>query len=358
MNGIAERQTEELLRQSEERFRRLVEVMPVAVYVCDTSGRIQSYNKRAVELWGRAPKPGGTAQRYCGSLRLYSPEGKLVPHEDSLMAEVLRTGIEARDLEVTIERPDGTRITVLVNIVPLRNSEGELIGAMNCFQDITDRKRSEEALHMLSCQLLRLGDEERRRLARELHDGTAQLLAGLCMSLSVVSESADIRDPRARAALAESDTLAHQCLRQIRTVSYLLHPPELDELGLEPALSLYIDGFTQRSGIRVDAEVSPDLRRLPQAVETTVFRVVQECLTNIHRHSGSNTARVRLIRGPSNLVLEVEDAGGGIRDNAPSGVGTASMRQRVQELNGRLKIDSHPGRTIVQATIPLQEFSA
>ena len=99
---------EEVLRQTNERFRRLVEVMPVAVYVCDASGIIQSYNKRAVELWGREPKPGDSAQRYCGSLRLYSPEGKLVPHQESKMAEVLRTGIEARDLEVVIERPDGS----------------------------------------------------------------------------------------------------------------------------------------------------------------------------------------------------------------------------------------------------------
>ena len=129
--------------------------MPVAVYVCDTSGIIQNYNNRAVELWGREPRLGDPAQRYCGSLRLYSPDGKLVPHEESKMAEVLRTGIEARDLEVVMERPDGSRITVLVNIVPLRNGDGELIGAMNCFQDITDRKRAEEALRR-SERLLRL----------------------------------------------------------------------------------------------------------------------------------------------------------------------------------------------------------
>jgi PAS domain S-box-containing protein len=134
------------LSESEQRFRRLVELMPVAVYVCDTSGIIQIYNHRAVELWGREPKSGSTAQRYCASLRLWSPEGELVPHENSKMAEVLRTGVQARDLEVVIERPDGSRITVLVNTAPLRNGKGELIGAMNCFQDITERKQAQDRL--------------------------------------------------------------------------------------------------------------------------------------------------------------------------------------------------------------------
>src|SRR5260370_41963835 len=130
---IERKRAEEVLRQSEERFRRLVELMPVAVYVCDTSGIIQSYNNRAVELWGREPKSEDSEQRYCGSWRLYSPDGKIVPYQESKMAEVLRTGIEARDLEVVIERPDRSRITALVTIVPLRDGDGELIGAMNCF---------------------------------------------------------------------------------------------------------------------------------------------------------------------------------------------------------------------------------
>jgi signal transduction histidine kinase len=178
------------------------------------------------------------------------------------------------------------------------------------------------------------------------------------MNLSVVSESADVLNPRAQTAMTEAVTLADKCLRELRTISYLLHPRELDELGLESALSRYIDGFVQRSGIQVEVEVSPDLGRLPQDVEMTAFRLVQECLTNIHRHSGSGTARLRLIRGPSNLVLQVEDAGHGIRGDAPSGVGIASMRERVQQLDGSLEIASRPSGTTVKATIPLSRVSA
>jgi PAS domain S-box-containing protein len=261
------------------------------------------------------------------------------------------------ETEVVSQRKDGSRFHVQVVAVPISMPDGRLaIYAM--YRDITERKEAEAALRTLSGRLLKLEDEWRRRLARELHDTTAQLLAALSMNLAVVNESAALLNPRTRAAMAEAVALADQCLREVRTVSYLLYPRELDDLGLEPALAGYIDGFIQRSGIRVEAEISPDVGRLPQDVETAVFRVVQECLANIYRHSGSSTARLRLARGPSSLVLEVEDAGRGIRDDAPSGVGIASMRERVQQLGGSLEIASHPGGTIVRATIPLSTPSA
>ena len=261
------------------------------------------------------------------------------------------------EAEVISKRKDGSRLHVLVVGVPICMPGGDN-AAFAMYRDITERKEAEAQLRTLSGRLLRMEDQERRRLARELHDTTAQLLAALSMNLSVVSDSADVLNPRARAAMAEAVSLADQSLLELRTVSYLLYPPELDELGLESALSRYIDGFIQRSGIQVEVEMPPNLGRLPEDVETTVFRVVQECLTNIHRHSGSSTARLRLIRGPSNLVLEVEDAGHGIREDARSGVGIASMRERVEQLNGRLEIASHRGGTTVKATIPLSGVPA
>lgn len=246
---------------------------------------------------------------------------------------------------------------------PHRPSERELYlldlyarEAADVFENIQaaqELQRSFDELRALSGRILRLEDEERRRLARELHDTTAQWLAALSMNLSVLNESAGLLNPRARMAMAESATLADRCLREIRTVSYLLHPQELDELGLESALSRYIDGFIRRSGIQVEVEVPSDLGRVPQAVETAVFRIVQECLTNVHRHSGSSTACVRLTCCSSSLILEVTDAGHGFgRDTAP-GVGIASMRERVEQLNGRWEIASRSSGTIVKATIPL-----
>ena len=229
----------------------------------------------------------------------------------------------------------------------------EAADVLENIQAAQELQRSCDQLHALSGRLLRLEDEERRRLARELHDTTAQWLAALSMNLSVLSESASLLNPRARTAMAESVALADRCLREIRTVSYLLHPHELDELGLESALSRYIDGFIRRSGIQVEVEVPSNLARVPQAVETAVFRIVQECLTNVHRHSGSSTGRVRLTRCSSSLILEVMDAGHGFGPDTAPGVGIAGMRERVQQLNGGLEIASHSGGTTVKATIPL-----
>jgi len=501
MNDITELQpADEVLRQIEERFRRLVEVMPVAVYVCDAAGIIQNYNNRAVELWGCEPKLGDPAQRYCGSLRLYSPDGTLVPHQESKMAEVLRTGMEARDLEVVIERPDGSCITVLVNIVPLRNGNEELIGAMNCFQDITDRKRTEEALRRsegllrlvldalpvgvavvdrsgdvilsnpasqriwsgmiragrerytdskgwwhatgkrlmpgewasvralvngetsvnevvdieafdgvrktiqnsavpirdtseritgavvvnedisarktaerelndsynqmraLTGRLMRAQDDERRRIAQMLHETTAQDLAALKMHLARLNRTAGDLSEGDRSALTESISLAEQSITEIRTLSYLLHPPFLDEAGLLSALRWYAAGFAERSGIKVDLELPEHFERLPLDTETALFRIVQESLINIHRHAESETAGIRLHRDAEELVLKIEDRGRGIphasltqimSGGGAVGVGIAGMSERIEQLGGRLEITSGGHGTIVCARLPL-----
>lgn len=327
----------------------LFEEAPEAIALVDVNARVFRVNREFTRVFGY------TAQETLGR----SLSDLIVPGEfrDEAQSNLERAACGQRvDADAIRQRKDGRRLHVHLVGVPVCLPGGQVAGyAMH--RDITERKEAEAALRTLSGRLLKMEEQERRRFARELHDTTAQLLAALSMNLSVVNESIDVLNSRAQAAMAEAVTLTDRCLREVRTVSYLLYPRELDDLGLESAVSRYIDGFTQRSGIPVEVRASPDLGRLPEDVEVTVFRVVQECLTNIHRHSGSSTARLSLIRGPANLVLEVEDAGQGIPGNAPSGVGIASMRERVQQLGGSLEIVSHPGGTTVTATIPLSTVS-
>jgi signal transduction histidine kinase len=347
---------EEILRQSEERFRHLVELMPVAVYVCDTSGIIQSYNNRAVELWGRKPKSGDTAQRYCGSLRLYSPNGELVPHEESKMAEVLRTGVEARDLEVVIERPDGSSITVLVNIVPLRNGDGDLIGAMNCFQDITERKRAQEELQHSFGQLRALAgrlqivrEEERKRVAREIHDQLGQALTAIKIdSSSLIHEQTQKSESLFK--------LIDQTIESVRRLSTELRPGILDDLGLMAAVEWAAEEFQSRTGTKCRLDLPQDDIVVDRELATALFRILQETFTNVARHAQATEVDVRLAKEDDSLILEVHDNGRGISEeqlSADSSLGILGMRERALLLGGELAISGAPGEgTTIKVRIP------
>ena len=175
-----------------------------------------------------------------------------------------------------------------------------------------DRHRAQESLRQLSAQLLRAQDDERRRIAQELHDSTAQNLAALAMNLAGIKLEAHSLNRMSRDILAESVQLADRCMQEIRDFSYLLHPPTLDEYGLASALRWYVDGYARRSGIQVDLDLPEGLRRLPRDAETALFRVVQECLTNVQRHSGSPTVKIRIVQEPEAFRLEVKDKGCGL----------------------------------------------
>ena len=225
---------------------------------------------------------------------------------------------------------------------------------------IIDQKLADESVRRLSNKLFCVQDEERRQLARELHDTTAQNIAAILMDLGVIGRSADVLTPEARHALSESLSLTRQSLQEIRSFSYLIHPPMLDELGLVSALRIFIEGFSQRSGMHVHLEAPVSRPKLPTHLESTVFRVIQEALTNARRHSGSSTADVKLRTTPTELKLSVEnETTGGLLWGQPNiqpakiGVGMRSMHERVQHVGGRLDFHIGKNRTVLEAVFPL-----
>src|SRR5712664_124145 len=255
---------------------------------------------------------------------------------------------------------DGTYRWFLARGLPLRDGEGRIVRWYGTNTDIEDRKQAEEELRRLSGQLLRSQDEERRRIARDLHDSTGQNLVALATMLGRLSNSVPSVGRKSRTLLSECIALADQCIREVRTLSYLLHPPLLDEAGLEDAIREYVTGFTKRSGVQVELEMSPRLGRMARDVEMALFRVVQESLTNIHRHSGSQKAKIRMDRNPD-LTLEISDLGRGVSASVKRvkeearfevGVGMLSMQERVKLIGGRLDIVYTSRGTTVHVTVP------
>ena len=218
-------------------------------------------------------------------------------------------------------------------------------------------EQSNQQLRQLSARLIRIQDEERRKIARELHDSAGQYLAAVGMALEMAKK--EQASPTAIRKLEEAAEITKVCTAEIRTISHLLHPPLLEELGLLPAIRWYVEGFTARSGIQVRMELAERLPRLGNDLELVLFRVLQESLTNIHRHSGSRTASIRIGSNSEQVWLEVQDQGRGRQTGNGStngfrpGIGTTGMRQRVNEFAGVLEIASDESGTLVKAIIPL-----
>jgi PAS domain S-box-containing protein len=366
-----------------DRYRTLFDLAPVAVYSCDASGVIRDYNSRAAELWGRKPEVGDTDERFCGSFRMYRPDGSFMPHEQCPMGDVLTGKVPGiHDGEVHIERPDGSRVIVIVNIAPLKGDRGEVIGAINCFYDVTERKKAEEIRHQsekalrlaneelesvvqkrtaslrhLSIQLMRSQDDERRRIARNLHDSLGQYLTSIKLNLESLTADAPDRD-----VLSATLTSVEQCISETRTLSCLLHPPLLDEVGFSSAARWYTDKFAKRSGIKVELELPDEgIDRLPELARIALFRILQESLTNVHRHSASPSVEVHL-KVNHRAVLTVRDFGRGVpaellqgprRNGEHFGVGLSGMRERVNDLGGTFEIQSNGNGTLITVSIPL-----
>lgn len=248
--------------------------------------------------------------------------------------------------------------------VEVEHANNELSRANEALHnEVARRNSAEEELRRLSNRLLELQDDERRRLARELHDSTGQLLAAIQLNLSLALQDSSSDAPALQRRLAEASDLSSQAITEVRTISYLLHPPMLDEAGLVLALQWYVEGFVERSNLRVDLQLPSNLERLPREVELAIFRVLQESLTNIHRHSTSASAQIRLEAMPKEMVLLVRDFGKGIlsgndggntaRTLSRVGVGIRGMQERVRQLGGSISIKSENPGTLIEAHFPL-----
>ena len=336
--------TEEL-----QRMARIVEISDDAVISSDREGRIVMWNRGAEQIFGY------TAAEMIGQTSLVLTPAAQRSEALELRARV-RAGENLHHFETVRVAKSGEMLEVSISVFGLCDDAGKVVGTSAVVRDISERKRAERRLQRLSWRLLSIQDEERRRLARDLHDSTAQSLAALAMNLSVLArEDSPLPDARRRQLLRDSMELAEQATGELRTTSYLLHPPLLDERGLPAALRWFAEGFAARSGIAVKLAIAPDLERVAPEVETAFFRVVQESLHNVHRHSGSQSVEIRLGVQTGVLVLEVRDGGRGLNPetNETPGVGIAGMKERLLQLGGTLEIEpNHPGTAVI-ARLPI-----
>jgi PAS domain S-box-containing protein len=355
-----------------ELFRLLVEgIRDYAIFVLDPDGNVLTWN------------PGAQA------MKGYTREEILGKHFSKFyLPEAVQSGWPQRELTLADKegrfadegwrvRKNGTSFWASVIISPLRSDDGKLAGFAKVTQDLTERRQAEERVHTLnrelrarvseldesrrvielrtlelqklSAELLHIQDVERRRLARELHDDLGQQLTALKMALAT--------EGGIKLAKEMTDT----AIASVRSLSYLLHPPLLDETGLRSALHWYVDGFVQRSGIQVSLTVTPQsFPRLSSDLETTIFRVVQESLTNVFRHSGSESARVEIEKQAESVVVRVRDYGKGVSrelvdrsSGARLGVGINGMRERVRQFGGEMTLSRAEPGTLVETRIPL-----
>jgi signal transduction histidine kinase len=275
-----------------------------------------------------------------------------------------------------------------VVITAIRNDAGRLIGFGKVTRDFTEKIKANEALRkeiaertaaekkvqdserslrQLSVRLLQTQDDERRRIGRDLHDSVGQYLVGLKMKVDSLKSSRERGQRDDDSQLTECSQLVEEAIKEVRTISYLLYPPMLEELGLKSAIPWYLDGFTKRSGIKTTFEVSPEFDRIPGDLELALFRVLQESLTNVHRHSGSPTATVRLLTVGRCVILQIIDEGCGTQSKnlenrvldwmSALGVGLRGMNERVRQLGGSLELSSAQGGTTVTARVPIPEAS-
>jgi PAS domain S-box-containing protein len=373
------------LRLEAELLAAIVASSDDAIISKNIDGIITSWNQGAERIFGY------TAKEAIGQpITLIIPSSHWEEEVDILSR--LRRGERVDHFQTVRKRKDGQLLDISLTISPIRDSSGCVMGASKVARDITALKRTEEnyrklaetleaevlartreleernadvlrqseRLHQLSWRLLRTQEEERRHIARELHDSAGQTLAVLALNISKLISDAKELAPAMVQTAEKTQEIVQQLTQELRTTSYLLHPPLLDENGLRSALSWYIQGLRERSGLDIAFEIPKDFGRLPEEMELVVFRLVQECMTNVHRHSGSKTAAIRVSRGADHLSVEIQDQGQGMSpeklaevQSRGSGVGIRGMRERLRQFEGALNIASDSNGTRVTVTIPI-----
>jgi PAS domain S-box-containing protein len=360
ISGVTESShADEKLLISEALMARAEQLADVGSWEYDVERRDFRWSEHFFRMLGVEPRESKVSvQEACP---LVHPEDRGTLWND--VAKLVATG-EPLDNEVRFVKPDGSVRTFHSRTVPVKDLSGGVVKFAGLSQDVTEHKRSENALRVLSRRLLNLRDSERRRTARVLHETAVQTLAALKMRLAQLGEALTDKESPTYALYQSSCVLIDDATNEVRTVAYLMHPPTLDIAGLESALRWFAKGFAQRSQIATKVDVAEGFGRLPQEIEITIFRVVQEALTNVHRHSRSRSAEIRLSRDAQFAVCEVEDHGVGMppvsaNPNAPHarfGVGIAGMQERVQQLKGTFEILSTPENgTTVRVTIPIDQ---
>jgi PAS domain S-box-containing protein len=348
-NEVERRSTEIENKAAQARGQaKLLDLANDAIFVRTADNRISYWNQGAERLYG------WTQEEALGRLT----EELFRTRFPVSLSEIEKT--DRWEGELRQVRHDGSEITVASRWTTLRDREGKFAGWLEINTDITARRRAEDAARRLSGRILSLQDDERRRIARELHDSLGQYLVSLKINLDLLSDAA--KGARENAIVSECLQTVEQCLSETRTISHLLHPPLLDEAGFTSAARWYVEGFAERSGFHVNLEIPPDLGRLDRDMETTLFRILQEALTNVHRHSGGSMVRITLQLDAEQVRLQISDNGKGIpeerlrrlkEDDSATGVGLAEMRERVRELGGSFAISSAIPGTTITVTIPV-----
>jgi PAS domain S-box-containing protein len=381
---ITERRAhEKQIEESEQRFRLLVEgARDYAIYMMDPQGLVTTWNAGAERI------KGYTAQEIIGKhFSTFFAESDVQSGEPNEILERARDQGRAEH-EGWRVRKDGSRFWVYAIVTALRDKSGNLIGYSKITRDMTERMRqqdalkkqiaekevaerelarSEESLRELSLTLLRTQDEERRRIGREMHDSLGQYLSVLKMKLETVGVKYRSVSPEIGKEFAECSELLDECVKEVRTISYLLYPPMLEEMGLKSAIAWYLDGFTQRSAISVRFSADDNFERLPRDIELALFRVLQETLTNVLKHSGSDRVDIGLSETDGLASLQVRDYGKGLPAAmsgqngslySSTGVGLRSMKERMAQLGGVLHVTSASPGTLVSVTVPAQRSVA